>query len=125
MKILVTGADGLLGSNLVRELLGRNYEVTALVQELKVYPTLADLPITLVIGDLLDPISIHKALNNMEIVIHCAANTSMFGLTINLESVYYNIQDTIKVKAVEVVAHLHLLQRLLTLPMFQSTHVLM
>ena len=78
MKILVTGADGLLGSNLVRELLGRNYEVTALVQELKVYPTLADLPIKMVKGDLLDPISIHKALNNMEIVIHCAANTSMF-----------------------------------------------
>ena len=78
MKILVTGADGLLGSNLVRELLGRNYEVTALVQELKVYPTLANLPIKMVIGDLLDPISIHKALNNMEIVIHCAANTSMF-----------------------------------------------
>ena len=78
MKILVTGADGLLGSNLVRELLGRNYDVTALVQEQKVYPTLADLPINMVIGDLLDPISIHKALNNMEIVIHCAANTSMF-----------------------------------------------
>jgi len=78
MKILVTGADGLLGSNLVRELLGRNYDVTALVQEQKVYPTLADLPINMVIGDLLDPISIHKAMNNMEIVIHCAANTSMF-----------------------------------------------
>ncbi len=78
MKILVTGADGLLGSNLVRELLSRSYDVTALVQEQKVYPTLADLPINMVIGDLLDPISIHKALNNMEIVIHCAANTSMF-----------------------------------------------
>ena len=32
MEILVTGADGLLGSNLVRELLNRNYKVTALIQ---------------------------------------------------------------------------------------------
>ena len=27
MKILVTGADGLLGSNLIRELISRQYEV--------------------------------------------------------------------------------------------------
>lgn len=32
MKVLVTGADGLLGNNLVRELLSRNYQVSVLLQ---------------------------------------------------------------------------------------------
>ena len=45
MKILVTGADGLLGSNLIRELISRQYDVSALVQEDRTYITLVGLPI--------------------------------------------------------------------------------
>jgi dihydroflavonol-4-reductase len=32
MKILLTGADGFLGSNLIRELLERGYKIRALVE---------------------------------------------------------------------------------------------
>lgn len=32
MKVLVTGPDGLLGSNLIRELLNRGYSVTAMTE---------------------------------------------------------------------------------------------
>ncbi|MFM8977707.1 MAG: NAD-dependent epimerase/dehydratase family protein, partial [Bacteroidota bacterium] len=32
MKVLVTGADGLLGNNLVRELLHRKHDVSVLLQ---------------------------------------------------------------------------------------------
>lgn len=78
MNILVTGADGLLGNNVVRELLQRQMQVTVLVQENKIYPTLAKLPITIVQGDLLHAESINKASLGIDVVIHCAANTSMF-----------------------------------------------
>jgi dihydroflavonol-4-reductase len=78
MKILVTGADGLLGSNLIRELISRQHEVSALVQEDRIYITLVGLPISIIKGDLIDAKSINNACTNIDVVIHCAANTSMF-----------------------------------------------
>jgi len=37
MKILLTGADGLLGNNFVRELLSRNYKVSVATQRATPY----------------------------------------------------------------------------------------
>ena len=51
MKILITGADGVLGSTLVRELLSRDYEITALIEKGKSANTLDHLPIEKVEGD--------------------------------------------------------------------------
>ena len=45
MKVLVTGPDGLLGSNVVRELLAQNYEVLVMSEDGKDSPTIDDLPI--------------------------------------------------------------------------------
>ena len=53
-KIFVTGADGLLGSNLVRELIKRNYSVTVLSQKGRYVKTLDGLPIEKTEVDLLD-----------------------------------------------------------------------
>ncbi len=78
MEILVTGADGLLGSNLVRELLNRNYKVTALVQSGSKSITLKGLPINFIEGDLLNLESLIAASEGKDIIYHCAASTSMF-----------------------------------------------
>lgn len=78
MEILVTGADGLLGSNLVRELLSRNYKVTALVHSGSKSITLKGLPINFIEGDLLNLESLIAASKGKDIVYHCAASTSMF-----------------------------------------------
>jgi dihydroflavonol-4-reductase len=78
MKILITGPDGLLGSNLVRELLHRNYAITAMIQSGQPAVTIKDLPISFVTCDLLDEERVKKVTKGMDIVIHCAANTSMF-----------------------------------------------
>jgi dihydroflavonol-4-reductase len=78
MKILVTGSDGLLGSNLVRELISREYEVTAFTEVGKISPTLEGLPIKKFGGNLLNPQDLIDASSGADIVIHCAANTSMF-----------------------------------------------
>lgn len=74
-KILLTGADGFLGSNIVRELLSRNYEVHVLIQAGRQTATLAGLQLTSVYGDLLDRESVSKAIEGMDAVIHAAANT--------------------------------------------------
>jgi len=78
MNVLVTGPDGVLGSNLLRELLSQGYNVTALVEDGKKSPTIDDLPITRVGGNLLNEDEIVNATKGMDIVIHCAAITNMF-----------------------------------------------
>ena len=78
MKVLVTGADGVLGSNLVRLLLERNYQVTTFIEKGKDPKTLQGLNINQVFGDITDPIEIDSAIAGHDIVIHGAANTSVW-----------------------------------------------
>lgn len=78
MEILVTGPDGVLGSNLVRELIHRNYNVHVLVEPGKDPITLKGLPITVIHGNILDADSINNAVEGKEIVFHCAAATSVY-----------------------------------------------
>jgi len=78
MKVLVTGPDGLLGSNLIRELLNRGYSVTAMTESAKKSITIENLPIQRIVGNLLNAQDIINATVGMDIVIHCAASTSMF-----------------------------------------------
>lgn len=79
MTTLVTGADGLLGSHLVRELLARGEPVRALVQPGSSSPTLDGLDLERVAGDLLDPESLRVALAGVRRVIHAAALTDQFA----------------------------------------------
>ncbi len=78
MKVLVTGGDGVLGSNLVRELLSRNYEVSVLLEAGKESPTLDGLNIKRFHGNILNADDLNKAFEGNEVVIHGAASTSVF-----------------------------------------------
>lgn len=80
MKILVTGADGLLGSNLVRELLSRGHAIRAFVQPGRQQKTLEGLPIEKFAGNLLNPDEVIKAGEGCEAVIHCAASTAVWPI---------------------------------------------
>ncbi len=77
-KILVTGADGMLGSNLIRELLHRNHEVRAFIEKGRSNPTLEGLPIERREGNLLDKESLIMALEGCEYLIHVAALTNVW-----------------------------------------------
>ena len=79
MKTLVTGADGLLGSHLVRELLARGSDVRAMVMPRTDSPTLDGLPIERVEGDLLERDTLHKAVRGVDRVVHAAALTDQFA----------------------------------------------
>lgn len=78
MKVIVTGANGLLGSNVVRELLKRKYKVVAFIEKGKKPITLEGLNVKIVYGNILDPISLQKHFENVDYAIHCAAMTNVW-----------------------------------------------
>ena len=78
MKVLVTGADGLLGTHIVRELLRRDYNVRAFLQPDREVNTLENLPVEKVFGDLLNPEDVNRAADSCDYIIHTAANTSIW-----------------------------------------------
>lgn len=80
MKVFVTGGDGMLGSNLVRELLSIDYKVTVMTQPGRETGTLDGLNISKVDGDLLNPESLADITKNHDTVIHVAASTSIWPL---------------------------------------------
>jgi nucleoside-diphosphate-sugar epimerase len=77
MKVLVTGATGHIGANLVRELLHRDISVRALVRD----DTRAvdDLEVELVVGDLLDAAGLLVACEGVKAVYHLAGRIALAG----------------------------------------------
>lgn len=78
MKVVVTGADGLLGSNLVRVLLAAGHRVRVFLQEGKRSPTLDGLNLERRYGDILDPGALTAAFDACQAVVHAAASTSIW-----------------------------------------------
>jgi len=78
MNVLVTGADGLLGTHIVRELLKRDFIIRAFLQPGREVNTLENLPVEKVYGDLLNPEDVNKAADSCDYIIHTAANTSIW-----------------------------------------------
>ena len=76
--ILLTGANGLVGSFIGRKLLENNIPFKALVREGSDLSTLNDVKqrIEFIQGDVLDIPNLSEALNKVETVIHCAAVVS-------------------------------------------------
>lgn len=75
MKI-VTGATGHVGNVLVRELLKRGEEVTAMLHK-RSPDALADLDVPRIEADITDPESLEKAFKGIDTVYHCAAMISI------------------------------------------------
>jgi len=78
MKILVTGADGLLGSNLVRRLLERDHEVRVFIYPGSTSRTLDGLDVEKITGDITDARAVEAAADGCESVFHVAASTAMW-----------------------------------------------
>lgn len=72
-QVLVTGANGFIGSHLVPELLRRGHAVRALVRPTSNLTALRGLPITLYLGDLREPDTLRAPVEGVEIVYHLGA----------------------------------------------------
>jgi dihydroflavonol-4-reductase len=75
VTVMVTGAAGHIGANLVRALLARGRPVSALVHRDR--RALEGLDIRQVEGDILDPPSLRRAFEGAEVVYHLAAHISI------------------------------------------------
>jgi len=69
----VTGANGHIGSNLVRDLVEHGYEVIALVRGTSDLRGLDGLAVTMSRGDVRDPGAVSIAMKGADVVFHCAA----------------------------------------------------
>ena len=78
MKVLITGADGLLGSNLVRLLLKSNYQVRVFIHPSSKSNTLDNLDIERYYGDILKEEEIENAIKKVDSIIHVAAMTNIW-----------------------------------------------
>jgi dihydroflavonol-4-reductase len=78
MKILLTGADGFLGSHITRELLATGYAVRIFVLSGRMTSTLNGLSLERFEGNLLDTKDVMKAVEGCDAVIHAAASTSVW-----------------------------------------------
>ena len=73
MKVLVTGASGMLGRATAQALLDRGDEVTVLQRR----P--AGLPCAEVLGDVADPVAVRRAATGQDAVVHLAAKVDVVG----------------------------------------------
>lgn len=78
MRALVTGADGLLGSNLVRELIAADFSVRVFIHPASKSKTLDGLPIERLTGDILNRDNLIDAAKGCDAVFHVAASTAMW-----------------------------------------------
>ena len=78
MKVLLTGADGFLGSHVIRNLLERGYDVRAFLQKNRDHATIEGLSYEPFYGDLLNDADIANALAGCDIAIHTAAITDIW-----------------------------------------------
>lgn len=74
MKYLVTGATGLLGNNIVRQLVEAGQSVRVLARATSDARPLAGLPIERACGDIRDAASLAEACRGIDIVIHSAGH---------------------------------------------------
>jgi dihydroflavonol-4-reductase len=73
-KVLVTGATGFIGANVVRALLARGEDVRVLVRPTSDRGNLAGLPVEVAAGDLRDAGSVGRAVRGCRRVFHVAAD---------------------------------------------------
>jgi nucleoside-diphosphate-sugar epimerase len=78
-KVLVTGASGLVGRRVVKDLVGRGYAVRAMVRSDVDRNELESIGAKVVSGDLADPATLDAPLRDANIVVHCAAHIGDWG----------------------------------------------
>lgn len=93
MRVLVTGATGFVGSNVAAALAARGDQVRALRRTTSRLKALEGVPVEFVVGNILDPDSLAKAMAGCQLVFHVAATAEYWRSS--KETVYrVNVEGT-------------------------------
>lgn len=92
MNVLVTGANGLLGSNLIRLFSKKGYNVRGMVRSSSKLISLKGVEFEKYVGDILDPKDVVRAARGCQVIVHSAANTKQWPTCIKNYTI--NIQGT-------------------------------
>lgn len=77
-KVFVTGADGMLGSSICRELIWQGYAVKGMILPNRNLNVLSNLDIEIDKGNILDKDFLQKEMSTCDFVIHLAASTTVW-----------------------------------------------
>jgi UDP-glucose 4-epimerase len=80
MNVLITGATGFIGKQLVKTLIDKGYYCRCLVRKTKNINELKDLTIDLAHGDISNPASLKDITQGIDIVYHLAAQMGKWGI---------------------------------------------
>lgn len=75
LKVLVTGANGFVGSHLVEGLLDRGYQIRCLIRKTSNLKWLSGLEVEYVYGDIAERNSLEEAIKDVDIIFHSAGLT--------------------------------------------------
>ncbi|MGV3763877.1 NAD-dependent epimerase/dehydratase family protein [Parapedobacter sp.] len=109
MKVLVTGANGLLATNTIITLLARGYQVKGLIRDTRKFLLPPHARLELAVGDITDARSLDRAVAGCDYIIHCAATTDQRLLRyadyhrINVQGTQNVIQAAVKHGARKIV----------------------
>jgi nucleoside-diphosphate-sugar epimerase len=84
---LVTGASGFIGSHLATRLVREGHHVRCLVRASSDSSHLRRLGVELTVGDLTDPASLARAVDGVQLVVHCAALVSDWATVTEIEAI--------------------------------------
>jgi dihydroflavonol-4-reductase len=102
LKLLITGADGLLGANTVRQALREGYQVRILQLPSSGSSALEGLDIEKYQGNLLDNAAVDSAVSGCDYVIHAGASTSVWPsrssqtVAVNLKGTQHIVEACLK-----------------------------
>lgn len=96
MKVLITGGNGFLGSNVARELFRRGYEVKLMMRGSSDATVVSDLPCEIYHGDISNQDEVSEAVKGCDYVVHTASITQQWAVSFK-EYELINVRGTINV----------------------------
>ncbi len=117
MTVVVTGASGFVGGNLVRELLAQGRKVRAPIHQEEERRWLEGLDVEIVKGDVRDAESMHRVIEGAEVVYHLASY-------ITLSSREWPLAESINVRGAENIVNACLENNVRRLVHFSSFHAI-